>query len=63
MFRKLGMPRTVRLETLTLGDFLLVIDRVHEELQFLKALTSRAQVPLPPLPPLPLLPLLPLLDC
>ena len=43
VFKKLGIPRGVRLETLTVGHFLGVIDNVQENLQYLKELQSRAQ--------------------
>ena len=43
VFRKLGMPKGVRLDTLTVGHFLAVMPAVAENLQFLKGLTSRAQ--------------------
>jgi len=43
VFRKLGMPRGVKLETLTVGHFLGVLPAVAENLKFLKHLTSRAQ--------------------
>lgn len=42
-FRKLGIPRGVRLDTLNVGHFLAVVPAVNENLQFLKELQGRAQ--------------------
>ncbi len=43
VLRKLGIPKSVKLETLTVGHFLDVLNAVHENVSFLKEITSRAQ--------------------
>lgn len=43
MFKKLGMPKGVKLETLTVGHFLDVLDAIAANIAWLKDLHSRAQ--------------------
>jgi hypothetical protein len=44
LFKKLGMPKNVRLDTLTVGHILDAMDAVAANLAWLKDLHSRAQV-------------------